>query len=343
MRQLKINIDKSLIPLIWVDTSIIINLAKIRAGKTINALLKKRMQYLYDIIRKATRNKQAICPRADQELEYQLGKKYKEECRCVQTDLSMGIRMKRGIEVEDFYMKLFMKAYIESASEINISYKDIFFSDPVEELNIKLNRGYFVDVELSPKKKTIDKQRQSKKESRRSLETLRRQNIANNITFQQGLAKEYRGTHDGYIEKLGIFYSRLKNRELIEDEEFLGMDAFLDYLDFWKTHNGKPPGFQGVCNFFLSDYQMQIPRIDIHCNLFAKILTSTTPIKSGDSMDLHQLSVVLPFFDLVITDRIMKYNIESLGYHKKYKTRVLALKDFDEIQKFLENLEIDRC
>lgn len=341
MKHLKISIEKSKIPLIWIDTSIIIDLAKIRAGKKLDVSLKERVQYIYDAIRKARHNKKVICPRGEQEREYEIGKNYKEECRCVQNDLAMGIRMKRGFSVEEDYMKLFMKAYINSESELNISYRDLFDSDPVEELNRIVNHGYVINVEFPPKEERIAKQKQSWEESWEGLEATRRQHIKDNMTFEQALELEYRGTYDGYEENRRRFDLKYKNKEMMEGEEYSGMADLSGYLETWKKYNGKPPGIEGLSKFFLSEYQMQIPKIEIHCNLFAKILTSESEIKSGDSMDLQQLSVVLPFFDLVITDKKMKHNIESFDYHRKYKTRVLALKHFDEIQKYFESLEIN--
>lgn len=341
MKHLKINIEKSKIPLIWIDTAIIINLAKIRTGETIDDSLKDRVQYIYDAIRKARHNKKVICPRGEQEWEYEIGKDYKEECRCVQNDLTMGIRMKSGDSVEEYYMKLFMKAYINSESELNISYRDLFCSDPVEELNRIVNQGYFINVNSPPKENIIAKERKSKEETWKSLKTIRRLKVKDNMTFEQGLEIEYRGTHDAYLEYRRRINLKYDNKEMMESEEYSSAADLSGYLKTWREYNGKPPGLEGLLRFFLSEYQRQIPRIDIHCNLFAKILTSEGEVKSGDSMDLQQLSVVLPFFDLVITDKKMKRNIETFGYHRKYRTQVLDLKHFDAIQKYFENLEIN--
>jgi ribulose bisphosphate carboxylase small subunit len=339
MKHLIINIEKSRIPLIWIDTSIIIDLAKIRAGKKLDVSLKERVEYIYDAIRKARHNKKAICPRGEQEREYEIGKNHKEECRRVQNDLAMGIRMKRGFAVEVEYMKVFMKAYINSESELNISYRDLFDNDPVEELNRIVNQGYAVNVEFPLNEERIAKDRHSWEESWEWLETLRELKVKDNMTFEQALEIEYRGTYDAYEENRRRFNLKYGNKWNMEDEEYSSIADFCGYLKTWKKYNGKPPGIEGLLKFFLSEYQMQIPKIEIHSNLFAKILTSESGIKSGDSMDLQQLSVVLPFFDLVITDKKMKHNIESFDYHRNYKTQVLALKDFDAIQSFFEELE----
>lgn len=314
-------------------------MAKIRAGKKLDASLKERVQYIYNSIRKARHNKKLICPRGEQEREYEIGRNDKKECRCVQNDLAMGIRMKSGFSVEEDYMKLFMKAYINSESELNISYKDLFYSNPVEELDRIVNNGHAVIVDFPPKEEIIAKQKQSWQESWERLEATRKRYIEDKITFEQALELEYRGTYDAYEENRRRFNLKYKNKEMMVGEEYSGMADFSGYLKTWEKYNGKPPRIEGLLKFFLSEYQMQIPKIEIHSSLFAKILTSESEIKSGDSMDLQQLSVVLPFFDSVITDNKMKLNIESLDYHKKYKTRVLALKHFDEIRRYFESLD----
>ena len=54
---IKINIKKSPIPLIWIDTSIIIFMAKVKIGEKIESKLKAKIQYLFDSIIEGRRKK----------------------------------------------------------------------------------------------------------------------------------------------------------------------------------------------------------------------------------------------------------------------------------------------
>lgn len=337
-KMLQINIEKSPMPLIWLDSSIIIHMTKAKVGEKIDVELKKRVGYLYNTIRKFTREKKLLCPLAEQEEEVELGDRLEDECRKILIDLSLGIVTKCGIEIEDYLISIFMKAYIENSDTINLSYKDIFRRDPIRELDERLKDQFIVNVHIPKTKDFLEDIKKSKVSSHTDYERLRCQNISNGVNFEEQLKIEFRGTHDGLIEKIRRFNEKIKNKKQIDCSEFLGVDGIVSYGNCWDSFKGEPPGLNGLFQFLLSDYHNRVPRIEIMCNLFAKILTGTTPVKSGDSMDIQQLSCILPYFDMIITDKTMKYYIETLEFQKKYNTKVFALKNFDEIRKYFKNL-----
>ncbi len=335
---LKLNIEKSPIPLIWLDSSIIIHMAKSKAGEKIDEELKERVDYLYDTIRKFTRERKLLCPCAEQEEEFELGGRLEKECRDVQTALSLGISTNHRVEIEDYLIRVCMKAYIEKTEVMNLNYKDIFRKNPIKEMDDRLKETFIVNVHFPKSNTFIEDIKKSKKVALIYYEKARCQNISDGITFEEELKREFNGTHDGFIEKIRRFNEKVKNQELINYNEFLGINSIVDYIKWWDSYRGEPQGFEGLFQFLLSDYHNQVPSIIIMCNLFAKILTETTPVKPGDSMDIQQLSSILPFFDVIITDKTMKYHIETLGFHTKYRTQIFALKNFDEIKAFFENL-----
>ena len=97
MEDIKINIEKSPIPLVWLDTSIIIKIAKLKSGERIDNLEKNRMQYLYNVIKTKTKKKKLLCPSADQNEEIEIGGRLEKECIEIQTELSLGIKMIRDM------------------------------------------------------------------------------------------------------------------------------------------------------------------------------------------------------------------------------------------------------
>lgn len=335
---MKIDIEKSPIPLIWLDSSIIIHMAKSKVGEKIDEQLKKRVNYLYDTIGEVTRRKKLLCPRAEQEEEFELGERLDDECRKIQTDLSLGISTNHRIEIEDDLIRVFMKAYIQNGEIINLSYKDIFSRNPIKELDDRLKDKFIVSVHLPKSKNSIEDIKKSKKIALSNYENARCQNISDGITFEGQLKREFSGTHDGFIKKIRRFNEKVKNQEHVDYSEFLGINSIINYINWWDSYNGKPRGSEGLFQFLLSDYHNQVPSIEIMCNLFAKILTGTTPVRPSDSMDIQQLSCALPFFDIIITDKTMKDHIETLGFHEKYNTQIFALKNFDEIKQIFENL-----
>jgi hypothetical protein len=331
---IKINIKKSPIPLIWIDTSIIIFMAKVKIGEKIESKLKAKIQYLFDSIIEGRRKKKLLCPRADQAEEFEMGERLEKECKNVQADLSLNIAMKHRLTVEDYYVKTFMKAYVNGTEEIDLSYKCLFHHDPIIELDEKIKEKFIITVKFSTPKEILEAWKKSSEKARLMYEDLRKDNVLKKVGFEQQLERERTGTHDGLIIKAKNFLEKLKNNQPIEYSEILGINNILYYLKLWEQYTGKRKDFQGLFEFFLSEYHYQIPKIEIELSLFAKLLTGTTPIKPGDSMDIQQLSSVLPFFDLVITDKTRKSDIEYLGYHEKYGVQVMALKNFDIIKDF---------
>lgn len=336
MEDIKINIEKSPIPLVWLDTSIIIKMAKLKSGERIDNLEKDRMQYLYNVIKTKTKKKKLLCPSADQSEEIEIGGRLEKECIEIQTELSLGIKIQHRQGIEDFLIAEFMKNYIDKIKEISLSYESLFYENPIRELEKALNKPFIINVHSSIPE-IVNKRKKAKIDLHRELEDLRKQKVIADITFEQEREKEFKGIIEGHLKLIRKFEVKLINNT-IDVWDFLGAIGILYYKRLWNDYKGQPSGFQGLTQFFLSDYFKQIPLEEIICNLYAKLMTSTTPIKSGDSMDIEQIATVLPFFDFIITDKTMKYYIESLNYHKKYNVKVLALKNFEEIESFFERL-----
>lgn len=337
MKNIKVNIEKSPIPLLWVDTFVLIKIAKTKIGEKISEQEREQSLYLYDIIIDKTKNKKLICPEADQKEEIEIGERLEKECRDVQAKLSFGIKFRHKQGIEDFLIARFMKAYIDGAKEVNLTYKELFYGDPIKELEEALGRPFIIDVNFPSSKEMLEKRKKIRKEITAEWEYLRKEKNKTGITFEQEREKEF-GVYFPTLLKLKkkFIVNTLKGEWSIWD--FFGAEGILHYEKLWEIYNGKPVGLEGLFLFFNSNYFRQIPTINTACNLRARIATSSNPIKSGDSLDIDQISSVLPFFNLIITDKAMKNHICSLGLGGAYKTEILSMRDFKDIKKFLESL-----
>ena len=63
---MEITIEKSPIPVIWIDTSVIINFKKLRYGERMSQVDKQRAERLYHKLYELTRKRKLICPEGDQ-------------------------------------------------------------------------------------------------------------------------------------------------------------------------------------------------------------------------------------------------------------------------------------
>lgn len=332
-----IKVEKSPIPLIWLDTSVLLKITKVQIGEITDDIEKDRVRYLYKAITDRTQNKKLICSSADQLEEIEIGGRLEEEFQRVQNMLSLGIKINHRQGVEDFLIGKFMKAYIDNENEVQLSYKDIFDEDPIKELEIALKTPFLVYLNRSKHKELLEKQKEIKKNLPKRWEELRREKIESGVTFEEEREKEFKS----YFGTLFTLAS--KSRDNIHKGNFNIFDLanainLGGYISCWNYYGGQPPGLEGLSRFFSSDYFRKIPTIEIACNLRAKIATSSQPVKSGDYMDIEQISTILPFFNMVITDKAMKHCLKSFEYPKKFNCIVLSIKEFDDIKSYLSSL-----
>jgi len=337
MAEINLNIEKSSVPLIWLDTSILLEITKTQSGEITNGKEKERAQYLYDAIKIRTQEKKLICPSADQFEEVEIGERLEEEFKSVQRSLSLGMKIKHRGGIEDCLIGRFMKAYIDSEKEIRLSYRDVFDKDPVKELENSLKVPFIVDVHCSRPKEILEKEKNNKKIIPRKWEELRREKVKAGIKFEEEREKEF----EAYLGTLLALHHRAIVSILNGDFNIFNLanaQKLIEYKIIWDYCEGQPSGLKGLSQFFSSAYFRKIPTIEIACNLRARIATWSQPIKSGDYMDIEQVSAVLPFFNLVITDRAMKHCLRLLKYPEKFNCTVLSIKDFNEIKSFLDSL-----
>jgi len=337
MENLKVNIEKSPIPMIWLDTSILLKITKTQLGEITNDSDKERYQYLNDSIKDKMKEKKLICPSADQFEEIEIGGRLEEEFQKVQNMLSLGIKVNHRQRIEEFLIAKFMKAYIDGENEIQVGYKDIFNEDSIKKLEIALKTPYIIYLNSSKHKELVEKEKEIKKALPERWEELRCEKVEAGATFEEEREKEF----ESYFRTLLALSNKsveniLKGNANIFD--LANAQALTQYKIIWDYCGGQPSGLEGLSQFFSSDYFRQIPTIEIACNIRAKIATQSNPIKSGDYMDIEQISAVIPFFDIVITDGAMRHCLNLLEYPQKYKCRILSISEFKEIKSLLNSL-----
>jgi hypothetical protein len=63
-------IEKSTTPMLWLDTSVLVDFAKIEKGENIEPVRAKRLTSLRSVVRQAVRDEKLVCPEWDQDNEY---------------------------------------------------------------------------------------------------------------------------------------------------------------------------------------------------------------------------------------------------------------------------------
>ncbi len=331
---MQVDMEKPSMPTIWLDTSVIIEIAKDFSLKSRSKRVQdERYLILYNLVQQKVRQRRILCPEGDQEEEYLLGRTLIRECHDVQSFLSMGIKFKHREQIKKSQLLHVMKAYIEGRTRITIPYQDAFYNDPIQELATV--KDYIITVRPSASDDEIEAMLQSRETICAKIEALRQEARAGGVTYEQQLNKEYTGEINAILSMLDQYEKRIALGEEPSIEDAMNA-GFL--LVMWKHYNGKPQGLQGLIDFFHSDSYRSVPYVDIRCKLWAKIVTNNAKVKTGDTMDIEQLSAVMPYCHFIVTDWRMKNLIIDLGLDTKYNTAIFSIRDIDSLQNRLGSL-----
>ncbi len=348
---MEVIINNPKIPIIWLDTFVILWLKKLKYDEIIDDKnpineknIKIKIENLYNVIYKKVRKHKLICPQGEQDSEIELksDKDNLRKCFKIQRELSLGVKFVPWYWIRMRQMEQMMESYIKGEKCVNINYKNAFPRDPIDELEKK---DSIVAVNIIPPKSLISKWNHSKNSTNQQLEKLRQKTVSAGTTYEQQLNIEYEG-----IIELRIELPRLKSRiysgtAMPDDYNILMVisEPYELWEKLWENyHKGqKENRFELLIEedkFFKSEYYKSIPHEEISCKLRADVITRKSTIKPGDCIDIGHLSAVIPYCKYVITDRKMKAAIKRRKIDTKYNANVYCKRDFDELVNELEKL-----
>ena len=323
MSDIRLTFEKLEIPIIWLDTSIILKMTLWKNDKPLDSKTARRMEYLCKNIYQFVSEKKLICPRGDQGEEI-----WNKRAEFLETmlSLSLGIRSKHSEEIKEYQIYQFMKAYINDEKEVSINSEDFFNSHPLEQLRNVSEVVIEADLGLI---ETAENIRNRKTRQNVKIEEIRQQNVSAGVTYEDQLVNELNADLNSLSKKNGN----------LEQQSALGTYFRLfignQYISYWEQLEGEP---EELPAFFKSSHYRSIPEIDISSKLFAKLITGTETIKSGHPMDVHYAASAIPYVNFFITDRNMKHIISKLGIDEYYQCKVCHSSDRDEIKKFFSDL-----
>jgi hypothetical protein len=334
MPQIDIRIEKCPIPIIWLDTSVLLKLALLKLGRLSDAQ-KPRLQRLREQIYSLTRSGKLLCPEAGQPREVWARR---SEFMDVLDELSLGVAVKRGIE--DVQVERLMAAYIEGKELVRFRYTDAFASDPIRKAQEALTSKYFVTVDMGLMA-TVDRIKSQRRGIYTEWEALRQRCFHAGIKYEEQLQRENFGGINEKIKMARDWTIKFIRNEEPTDNEFWSHHYMCNLIEIWNLLSGQPKGFEGLINFLYSPYFASAPSVEISSKIVAKLMVGATPIANGDAMDVDHISSMLPYADLIVVDRRMRHMIRGLKLDSKYKTEVCYIgnSDEDEVDSFLRRAE----
>jgi len=325
-RTVTATIEKSKTPMIWLDTSVLIDFAKIRVGENIEPVRAQRLKRLWSAVRKAIRSEKLVCPEWDQAHEFE-SDRFGKLLPGIVSDLSCGAHCQAYAGVKDQQIFIGLKAYIAGADTMHVPASIHFEEDPLEVVREAKKTGYIIDAETPRVTEWLEKAKLDKLETQEAIEELRQAYTAKNQTFEQQLALERIGESDSMMTMMEEFRRR-KRQGTVDFWQLMNVQGFFIHMQAYK-HFGGPSGdlaadLGGLYSFMRSPYYWELPIQDVACRISADLVVKPFEVKSGDSMDNQHLSMAIPVAHYVVADKAMVDRCERLGIGKKWNTKIFA-------------------
>lgn len=322
---MKYKIEKSAIKIIFIDTFALIEFSK-------NNSKDKRYEILYATLVDLVRAKKIICPIAYQEDEIN---EQLVHTMSIFSKLSLGIRF-------DSTLNILMKQYNQMLANVSrseticiINYNDAFTENI--ESQIKQIKDIIITVNYEVTDKEIQERTTMRKLNTDELNDFKETEY-NFKNYEEQLEHEFTGMYQAALKARETYLIKVSNNIEISEAE---INQFLDlYISPYKVykHNFPKGVEEEFLNSLLSDDFRNIPRQDIYTRMIADHVVSTKKFETGDPQDIYNLSALIPYSDIVITDRAQKNRIKRLKLDSKYKTDVYCMNDFDELIKELRSI-----
>jgi hypothetical protein len=332
----KVRFEKPALPTLWVDTFVVINLAKIKRGEALQSIEVQRGRRLKELVFGLVRNGKLLCPQSDQEEEY-VGRRLDDDVHSMFASLSLGISFAHRQGIFDEHVFKGMQAFVRKSETIDLPFSTYFHGDPIRRLEEALREHYIVSVGPSKSPEMLTRRANAKASVGTKWELLRQELVSKKQPYENQLEVEQRGYWQGMEENIRKFRRNL----IAGTRDFWGFMAAttpLLYRTFWNELRGQPPDWEGVIEFFRSPYFDQLPQPYIESRLAAELLTGNEPITPSDPMDIELLGVGLPVSHFVLTDRRMELRIKKLKLDSFCGAHVYSMSNIDGLFERLEKL-----
>lgn len=307
-----VRFEKPALPTLWVDTFVVINLAKIKRGEALQSVEVQRGARLKELVFGLVRNGRLLCPQSDQEEEY-AGRRLDDDVQSMFASLSLGISFAHRQGIFDKHVFKGMEAYSKKSETIDLPSSTYFHGDPVRRLEEARRERFIVSLGPSKSPEILSRIANAKASVGSQWEQLRQELVAKRHPYENQLETEQRGYWQGMEENI-----RKVGRNLMTGTHdlwaFMAATTPMLYRTFWNELRGQPPDWEGVIEFFRSPYFDQLPQPYIECRLVAALLTGNEAITPSDPMDIELLGVGLPVSHFVLTDRRMELRIKKLTW-----------------------------
>ena len=191
--------QKPVLPTLWIDTSVVINLTKLERGEPLQDIQKERGKRLGRLVTELVGAGKMLCPQSDQDEEYAVGS-FDREVHGMFASLSLGIHLTHREGIFDEHVFTGMKAYAEKADRIELPSSTYFYEDPVRHLEKQRKKSFVISVGPLKSPEILKRRADAKEQVGREWEALRQRYVGEGQTYEQQLKLEQLGHAEGMLE-----------------------------------------------------------------------------------------------------------------------------------------------
>lgn len=330
---MKYVVSKPDIPVLWLDTHAVSNLAYAMSvpddGNTDNGY-KRRIYRRIVKLREAGR---LMFSEADQLYEIAIRPELVASSKSILTAMSLGVKTS-GDFIRDTQDQIAMKAYLRGGEEAIINWVSAFFDDPFED---KPQGGFYIRADMGLTKSQVEAKKALNTSIAGEWEKLRKQYALERLTEKQRREKQTNRELMGQHKTFEMLLHRWAERgglpsDVQSDEFWQEYNVLLVPLATWKRFGGK--GLRDLSEFYRSYYYIKLPHVDIWSRLAGQKIVVGEPVRRGDVVDMHNIANFLPYASMMVLDAAMIHLVKTLSLDKQYDTKVLRLKELEaELEK----------
>lgn len=316
------------IPSLWLDTSVLLKLAKVRRGERLSGSDELRVRRLDELATNAVRAGKLVCVESHQRDEF-AGGRLESETLDAHRSLSLTIRLRSMAAVQDAQLVAAMRAYLSGAPVTELGIDVFFDEDPLVTLKRIESQGWFLSVDLAVPAQFRELREAAKQRVWVDHEALRQRLVAQGVTYEEQLAQEYKGYLQGILGLLEDAAGADASKKLGPlAASTMAFEHILSLIRTWESLGGRR---DDISAFMDSEHHAAIPIRRVESQLLACMVTGNDRVKPSDSDDVSHLAMAIPISHFVVADVAMERRVKALGIDQEWGTEVYSLRSIDRL------------
>lgn len=316
-------IEKSAVPVLWLDTFAITQMAVAIYQKENNRPYSEELLKNFTDLVQLRIAKRIIIFESDQLLEIAVRPELVDISKRVMSQLS-GSLVVRPWQVKEQQINCALRSFANKDKIRTLHWDDIYSEDPFKDRSVL---GILIRCDIGTNAR-LEQKRKMAAVAYDNWQKIRAQysgTTKNNFSKQYGLEKlsGIRLAQDVILamkstspnKPYPLYY------ELIEKPGLYLKSALPDLDDFESA----------MVDFYESDYYTDLPMNDISFTLFAEKLCGNEDLKESDQADIENIASFLPYANYMVIDKAMADKVSKHKLDRKYGTRIIRMRDLGTI------------